>query len=241
MSPGTGGHRRSRRINAEIRNLVVFGKLASAIQAKAASSQKEQAGDKQIEDARSMVRNNRIKTLSVYWLYSCLARICAKLFRSSLVFHEVVRGGRIIDNRAMPLPNDEKIVALADALLQQFDAMFGVHPGFRPAHAKGILLAGTFTPSGEAVAISRAPHFERATTPVTVRFSNSTGIPVIPDNDANANPRGMAVRFHLGDRVHTDIAERFGGRVSHADGEEVLEFLRAAAESEGAEEVADAH
>ena len=129
----------------------------------------------------------------------------------------------------MPLPNDEKIVALADSLLAQFDAIFGQHPGFRPAHAKGAMLQGIFTPSEEAKSLSRAPHFRRESTPVTVRFSNSTGVPLIPDNDANANPRGIGIRFHLGDRVHTDIvAHSTDGFPTHT-GDEFLEFLRALA------------
>ena len=44
----------------------------------------------------------------------------------------------------MPLPADEKIVALSNQILQKFEAVFGAHPGFRPAHAKGIMLNGTF-------------------------------------------------------------------------------------------------
>ena len=47
----------------------------------------------------------------------------------------------------MPLPNDEKLIALSEEILKQLEAMFGPHPGFRPVHAKGILLTGTFTPS----------------------------------------------------------------------------------------------
>src|ERR1700730_13457853 len=105
----------------------------------------------------------------------------------------------------MPLHKDDKLIALSQDLLQQFDTIFGLHPGFRPAHAKGAMLTGTFTPSADAASLTRAPHAQRESTPVTVRFSNSTGIPVIPDNDPNANPRGMATRFHLGERVHTDI------------------------------------
>ena len=97
----------------------------------------------------------------------------------------------------MPLPYDEKLIALSEALLKQFDAIFGLHPGLRPAHAKGALLTGTFTPSPEAATLTRAPHVTRESIPVTVRFSNSTGVPLIPDNDPNANPRGMAIRFHL--------------------------------------------
>ena len=105
----------------------------------------------------------------------------------------------------MPLPSDEKIVQLANELLGQLHAMFGAHPGFRAAHAKGMMLSGTFTPSRAAVSLTRAPHITRNSTPVTVRFSNGTGLPLIPDNAPDANPRGFAIRFHLADRVHTDI------------------------------------
>src|SRR6202040_3153561 len=105
----------------------------------------------------------------------------------------------------MPLPKDDKLIALSQDLLQQFDTIFGLHPGFRPAHAKGVMLKGTFARSSEAPSLTRSPHMQRESTPVTVRFSNSTGIPLVPDNDPNANPRGMAIRFHLAERVHTDI------------------------------------
>jgi catalase len=97
----------------------------------------------------------------------------------------------------MPLPSDEKIVAFGEKLIQQFDTIFGLHPGLRPAHAKGLLATGTFTPSPNARNLTRAPHVLRESTPVTVRFSNSTGIPLIPDNDPSADPRGLAIRFNL--------------------------------------------
>jgi catalase len=60
--------------------------------------------------------------------------------------------------------------ALAQLLLQAFDEFFGLHPGFRPAHAKGLMCAGVFTPSPEATNLTRAPHAARPLTPVTVRF-----------------------------------------------------------------------
>jgi catalase len=129
----------------------------------------------------------------------------------------------------MPLPTDEKILALSNALLQKFDALFGVHPGFRPAHAKGIMLHGSFIPSPEAATLSRAPHLNRPSTPATVRFSNSTGIPVIPDNDPNADPRGCAIRFHLADRVHTDIVSHSTNAFPARNGEDFLELLSAIA------------
>jgi catalase len=129
----------------------------------------------------------------------------------------------------MPLPTDEKIVALSNELLKKFDAIFGMHPGFRPAHAKGIMLHGVFTPTAEAATLSRAPHLNRASTPTSVRFSNSTGIPVIPDNDPNADPRGCAVRFHLAERVHTDIVAHSTNSFPVRTGQDFLEFLSAIA------------
>ena len=131
----------------------------------------------------------------------------------------------------MPLPNDERVVALAEQILKQFDQIFGLHPGFRPAHAKGLLLTGTFTPAPQAKGLTRAPHIQRESTPVTVRFSNSTGLPEIPDSAPDANPRGFAIRFHLGDHVHTDIVSHSTDGFPVRDGQQFLELLRAAASS----------
>src|SRR6266853_6840129 len=106
----------------------------------------------------------------------------------------------------------------------------GVHPGFRPAHAKGLMCIGTFSPSVEAAGLTRAPHANRPSTPVTVRYSDGTGVPTIPDNDpAGSGPRGIAVRFHLADHVHTDIVAHSTNGFPVRTGEEFLEFLRAAA------------
>ena len=129
----------------------------------------------------------------------------------------------------MPLPTDEKILALSNAILEKFEALFGAHPGFRPAHAKGIMLHGSFTPAPEAASLTKAPHFNRPSTPVTVRFSNSTGVPVIPDNDPNADPRGCAIRFYLAERVHTDIVAHSTNAFPARTGQDFLEFLSAIA------------
>jgi catalase len=120
--------------------------------------------------------------------------------------------------------------ALAQQLLDALDALSGLHPGFRPAHAKGLMCSGAFAPSPEAANLTRAPLASRPSTPVTVRYSNSTGVPTIPDNDpARSGPRGMAVRFHLGDHAHTDIVAHSTNGFPVRTGEEFLEFLRAAA------------
>jgi catalase len=116
-------------------------------------------------------------------------------------------------------------------LLGIFDELSGgVHPGFRPVHAKGLMCIGMFSASPEAAGLTRAPHATRPSTPVTVRYSDFTGIPTIPDNDpARSGPRGIAVRFHLADHVHTDIVAHSADGFPVRTGEEFLEFLRAAA------------
>ena len=131
----------------------------------------------------------------------------------------------------MPLPNDENLIALSESLIAEFDSIFGLHPGFRPAHAKGELLTGTFRPSPEARKLSKALHFQRECTSVTARFSNSTGLPLVPDNDPNANPRGLAIRFNLGEHWHTDIVSHSTDGFPTHTGAEFLEFLRALAAS----------
>jgi catalase len=132
----------------------------------------------------------------------------------------------------MPLPTDEKLLALSQELLQQFDAIFGLNPGFRPAHAKGTMLTGTFIPSANSSSLTHAPHIVRESTPVTVRFSDSTGIPLVPDTDPNANPRGCAIRFNLAPHVHTDIVAHSSDGFPVRTGPEFLEFLRALATSD---------
>ena len=129
----------------------------------------------------------------------------------------------------MPLTTDEKLLALSRETIEVFDKVNGgVHPGFRPAHAKGILLTGTFTPSPEAASLTRAPHLNRNSTPVTVRFSNFAGIPTIADNDPQgAGPRGFAVRFHLAEHVHTDIIAHSVDNFPTRTAEGLVEFLNA--------------
>jgi catalase len=121
-------------------------------------------------------------------------------------------------------------LALAEQLLDALDTLSGLHPGFRPAHAKGLMCAGTFTPSPEAAKLTRAPHAGKPSTPVTFRYSDSTGVPTIPDNDPKrSGPRGFAVRFHLADHAHTDIVAHSTNGFPVRTGEEFVSFLRAAA------------
>jgi len=120
-------------------------------------------------------------------------------------------------------------LGLSRNIIDGFDkADGGVHSGFRPVHAKGVLLAGVFTPSAEAASLTRAPHAQRNSTPVTVRLSDFAGIPTVSDNDPqNASPRGCAIRFHLADHVHTDIVSHSVDAFPARTAEGFLEFLNA--------------
>jgi catalase len=122
---------------------------------------------------------------------------------------------------------DDPLIA---GLLEALDALSGSGPnsGLRPAHAKGVMCSGTFQPDPVAVQLTRAPHAQRPSTPVIVRFSDSSGLPAVADNDAQrASPRGMAIRFSLGDHVHTDIVAHSHDGFPVRTGEEFLAFLRA--------------
>jgi len=121
---------------------------------------------------------------------------------------------------------------LSQEFLQAFDNLFGHHPGFRPVHAKGILLSGTFYPSVAAQSLTSAPHVTGLSTRVALRFSDFAGIPNVPDFDEEgASPRGCAVRFYLADHVHTDIVAHSVAAFPVRTAEEFLAFLRTIAAS----------
>ena len=82
--------------------------------------------------------------------------------------------------------------------------------------------------------MSIAQHFQQASTPVLVRFSDSTGLPDIPDTDPNTLPKGIAVRFLLAEHVHTDVIAHSIDGFPTRTGEEFLEFLSAQATSDPA-------
>lgn len=116
---------------------------------------------------------------------------------------------------------------MVDALHQTF----GKYPNARAVHAKGIITEGFFTPSPEAKKICKAVHFSIAKSPVTVRFSDFTGIPNISDTDAHSNPRGLAIKFHLPDGKTTDIVSHSYNGFPVATTDEFRELLTAISKS----------
>ncbi len=130
---------------------------------------------------------------------------------------------------ASSIPSDKQ--RTYEQLIDALQVLFGKHPGFRPVHAKGVLCEGNFIPAKRASALCRSAHFRGSVVPVTVRFSDFTGISTIPDNDPNASPRGMATRFHLLNGAFTDVVAHSYNGFPVGTAEEFLEFLRALATS----------
>jgi catalase len=120
---------------------------------------------------------------------------------------------------------------LPERIVDAMNAIFGKHPGFRSAHAKGFVCEGEFMPSATAASLSKAPHLQGGGGKATIRFSDSTGLPNIPDGAAGASPHGMAVRFSLSDGRTTDIVTNAFNGFAVANGEDFLALLRAIAES----------
>jgi catalase len=119
---------------------------------------------------------------------------------------------------------------LAGEIVATMRQVFGKHRA-RAAHAKGIVLEGRFTPTAEARTLCTAAVFAQPSLPITVRFSDFTGLPDIADTDDNANPRGMAVRFHAGEGANLDIvAHSFNGFPSPT-AQEFADLMRALAAS----------
>ncbi|OIW32097.1 heme-dependent catalase [Coniochaeta ligniaria NRRL 30616] len=134
----------------------------------------------------------------------------------------------------MPLSVDSAVAKTGEDLVHTLKDIFHPPPGFRPVHAKGILLTGSFVPTPSASLLSVAPHFTLPSVPILARFSSSTGIPALPDSDPNGNPRGLALRFHLPDtngrRAHTDIIAHSVDAFPGKDGAEALAFFTAVRE-----------
>lgn len=97
----------------------------------------------------------------------------------------------------------------------------------RAVHAKGIMAVGTFEPSADAKALTKAKIFDAGSAPVLVRFSNFTGIPTISDTVGDANPRGLALKFSLPDGSSADVVTHSFNGFPTATTEEFRQLLLA--------------
>ncbi len=117
----------------------------------------------------------------------------------------------------------------------QHDLFDGPREGLRSNHTKGIVVTGSFTPATEAKQVSMASHLQDDSTPITVRFSNSTGFPDIADNNPKALVKGMAIRFHLEDDLNHDLVLSSVPLFPVATPEKFLEMLTAVRDSANSE------
>jgi catalase len=129
---------------------------------------------------------------------------------------------------SLALADDQSVeVQIVDAM----NKAYGSHPGFRANHAKGVVVEGSFKASPGAAALSKAILFNGSIIPVTARFSNSTGIPNLPDGADLANPHGVAIKFHLPDGSDTDMVINALKFFPVSNGADFRDLLLAAAAS----------
>jgi catalase len=117
--------------------------------------------------------------------------------------------------------------SLAEQIFETMIQVPGNNPGYRAVHAKGVVCEGTFTPSKDAATLSKAAHFQGGSSAVTVRFSDASPDPFIPDNSPNVGPRGMAIRFSLPDGGETDIVALSHNGFVVGTGEDFLALQKA--------------
>lgn len=151
------------------------------------------------------------------------------LAATALCFGAMASPAQATEPQSVSAPSQD----VAGQIVGAFGALFsGPYAGSRAVHAKGVLLDGEFRPNAAAAALSRAAHFAQPV-PVLVRFSNFAGVPTVPDGDPAASPRGLSIKFLLPDGGDTDIVAHSYNGFPAATAEDFLEFLRAAAASDG--------
>ncbi|HUN48504.1 MAG TPA: catalase family peroxidase [Stellaceae bacterium] len=116
-------------------------------------------------------------------------------------------------------------------IVDAFEKVYGVHPGFRANHAKGIVTEGSFKATPDAAALSVSPLFSGASIPVTVRFSDSGGFPDVPDGSEGANPHGISIKFKLPNGDESDIVSNSLKFFPVSTGEEFRDLQLAVAAS----------
>ncbi|EMC98822.1 hypothetical protein BAUCODRAFT_381694 [Baudoinia panamericana UAMH 10762] len=125
---------------------------------------------------------------------------------------------------------DKAMQKLAEDTVDAIRSTFDVPLNYRPVHAKGQLVKGTFTPSKDASKISKAPIFSNPSTPLVMRYSTDTGFKDLPDNGENGS-RGFAIRFMLSKNEsghpNFDIVTNNAYGFIVSTGEEFLEQFKA--------------
>ena len=119
----------------------------------------------------------------------------------------------------------------ATQTVDDMNRLWGRYPFARANHAKGVVTEGSFTPTAEAATLSKAAIFAGPAVPVAVRFSDSTGIPTLPDGSGPASPHGMSIKFRVAGAAPVDVVTNSLAFFPVATGEEFAELLSDLAES----------
>lgn len=80
-------------------------------------------------------------------------------------------------------------------LVNTFEQVNGLHPGFRRNHAKGVCVSGRFESNGRGAALSKAKVFLPGSVPILGRFAFAGGQPFVPDDPHLV--RSLAILFQL--------------------------------------------
>lgn len=91
----------------------------------------------------------------------------------------------------------------AETAINRIEKVFGTHPGYRRAHARGISYRARFTATGSGNHLTTAPHFQKGESEAFVRFSHFSPDPTWAD--ALSPVKGMAVQFQLPSGEDTNI------------------------------------
>lgn len=94
-------------------------------------------------------------------------------------------------------PSETQTEATAEEVVDALEDAYGLHPGQRRNHTKGVGALGTFVGNPEIREISRSALFSGEQLDVVARFSIAGGNPMA--SDAEKSPRGLALEFRLPD------------------------------------------
>jgi catalase len=83
------------------------------------------------------------------------------------------------------------------AMINTFEHVNGVHPGFRRNHAKGVCVTGYFESNGQGQSLSKALIFLPGRVPIVGRFALAGGEPFASDTPQTV--RSLAILFTLPD------------------------------------------
>lgn len=90
---------------------------------------------------------------------------------------------------------EKQTEATAEKVVDALEGAYGLHPGQRRNHTKGVGVRGVFVGNPETAAYSRSALFSGETLEVVARFSVAGGNP--DASDAEKSSRGLALEFRL--------------------------------------------